>query len=278
MSPAARRRGSLPTFNARINRRSEDFHEHPQTVSDYRAVRHARCSGRLPRRTAKRKFVDPAGDAGRAADVRNRARVGPAVSPATFAEAEKLAQVTMTAARARDGRGELAPIDGAAARAARRVRGRSRSTRASRRPRDGIPRFAGGRLGSGARSVRSQHRRRRPASGERRRHRVRAGHQLSRWIETQEAHLGAADQHLSRRIERFDPKLRCVITLTTGLGARAGEAGRRGDRRRKISRPAARHSVRRQGSARHRRHRRRPTARSRSGIAFPPPTPPSSRA
>ena len=96
--------------------------------------------------------------------------------------------------------------------------------------------------------------------------------QLSRWIERKAAHLRAADEHLSApdRAVRSEAALR--HHAHEGRRARAGEAGRRGDRRREVSRAAARHSVRREGSARHGGHRRRPTAPSRSGTACRPPT------
>ena len=115
----------------------------------------------------------------------------------------------------------------------------------------------GGRArGPDARHVRAQRRRAGSAARERRRHRVRAGDQAVALDRAEGAHLRAPDEHLSSpdRAVRSASSAR-VITLTKDLRARAGEAGRRGDRGGQVSRAAARHSVRREGSARHRGHR-----------------------
>ena len=56
------------------------------------------------------------------------------------------------------------------------------------------------------------------------------------------------------RLARFNSTLRCVITLTPDLRSHAGQTSRRGNRRRKISRPAARNSLGRERPSRHRRH------------------------
>ena len=116
-----------------------------------------------------------AADAGRAADLRHRAGVGPRGVAVHVRRGGKARAGDDERGRARDGGGELAAVDGAAARAARRARGRSRSSR----------RRAGDALESGAR--RRERRARRaiassaaasaavPLPAERRRHRVRAG-------------------------------------------------------------------------------------------------------
>ena len=181
---------------------------------------------------------------------------GPAVSALTFAESEKLAQVTMTPAQREHGGRELARRPWPAWRRAASGPHASRWLRRWRRPRCGRPRrpCVGARA---ARAIASCARRAPPArcpratrtSPSRRSRSSRAG--SSRAQLTSER----LTQIYLERIERFDPKLRCVITLTARPRARAGEAGRRGDRGRTLSRAAARHSVRREGPARYRRHR-----------------------
>ena len=91
-------------------------------------------------------------------------------------------------------------------------------------------------------------------AGERRRHRVFASHRLSRWIEQKALTSERLTTIYLRRIEQFDPKLRCVITLTKDAAlaqARQADAEIAAGH---VSRAAARHSVRCEGSARHRRH------------------------
>ena len=77
---------------------------------------------------------------------------------------------------------------------------------------------------------------------------------LSRWIETRQITSERLTQIYLARLQRFDPNLHCVITLTARSRSRAGAPRRQGNRRRPLSRPAARHSVGRKGSARHRGH------------------------
>ena len=56
------------------------------------------------------------------------------------------------------------------------------------------------------------------------------------------------------RLEKFGPKLHCVVTLTEGPGACPGGTGRQGDPRRQVPRTAARHPLGRQGSLRDQGH------------------------
>jgi Asp-tRNA(Asn)/Glu-tRNA(Gln) amidotransferase A subunit family amidase len=149
---------------------------------------------------------------------------GPAVSASTFAEAEKLAQVTMTAAEremaAASWRQSMAPL------LERRVGPRKialdpRIAPATR----WNPALAGGGAGpSRDRFVRSKS----GAVG------LPAGDddiafapvtQLSRWIESGKITSERLTNIYLRRIEQFDAKLRCIITLTKDLAlARAKQA------------------------------------------------------
>ena len=54
--------------------------------------------------------------------------------------------------------------------------------------------------------------------------------QLSRWIETRKLTSERLTDIYLDRLERFDPKLRCVITLTRDLALAQAQAGRSGDR------------------------------------------------
>ncbi|MFL5494887.1 MAG: amidase [Gemmatimonadales bacterium] len=139
--------------------------------------------------------------------------VGPEVSPSTFAEAEKLAQVTLSAAEremaAASWRKSLAPL------LERRVGprkvalepGLSPATRwnpvlspsAAGPSRDRFVRSTGdpGPLPAGDDAIAFA-----PVT------------QLSRWIERRKLSSERLTNIYLQRIERFDPKLRCVITLT----------------------------------------------------------------
>ena len=162
---------------------------------------------------------------------------GPDVSPATFAEAEKLAQVSMTdaerATAAGNWRRTMAPL------VERRVGPRKVALEPDRRACDA--------MGSTHARRRALARRRdkfvrsdsdpRSSAHERRRHCVRARSRSSR--------AGSKARQLSSerltsiyldRIAQHDPKLRSIITLTRDRRARSGEAGRRGNRRGQVSR------------------------------------------
>ena len=152
-----------------------------------------------------------------------RRRSGPQVSPATFAEAEKLVQVTMTPPSARwprrPGRDRWRRCSSGAS-----GRARSRSSRRSLRRRAGTRSLAGAKPGpTRDRFVRSAADAS-PLAGKRRRHRLRAGHPAVALDRRRQLTSERLTQHLSRRIEQFDPKLRCVITLTREPRARASAA------------------------------------------------------
>ena len=91
---------------------------------------------------------------------------------------------------------------------------------------------------------------------------------LSRWIETRKLSSERLTQIYLKRIEQYDPKLRCVITLTRELRSAAGEASGRGNCRGKIPRAAARDSVGRRKICWTRRGFRRRTERSRIATGF----------
>ena len=144
--------------------------------------------------------------------------VGPAVSPATFAEAEKLAQVTLTArASARmaaaSWRTSMAPL------LERRIGPRKVALDASVAPATRWnPVLAGAEDRPGARPVRAQSAGRRcplPASDDD--IAFAPVTQLSRWIETRKLTSERLTNIYLERIERFDPKLRCIITLTRDI-------------------------------------------------------------
>ncbi len=156
---------------------------------------------------------------------------GPPVSPGTFSEAEKLVQFRLRPASAR-----WPPAIGARAwplftsavpgRASSRLRPTWRPPRAGTRcfpacpppPRDRFVRTpkAADPLPANDQDIAFA-----PVT------------QLSRWIETRQLTSERLTRIYLDRLERFDPKLRCVITLTARSGAGAGQAGGRGNRRRK---------------------------------------------
>ena len=142
--------------------------------------------------------------------------VGPEVSPSTFAEAEKLMQVELTAA-------ERAKLPGTGAvpwhRSMSDVPGHAkwRSSRRSLPIRAGIRFCPGQTCWPTTRSIYPEQARSRATSVARRRHRLRSGDSPGAWIENRQLSFRAADRNLSRALEKFDPKLRCVITLTSEL-------------------------------------------------------------
>src|SRR6266852_5255226 len=91
---------------------------------------------------------------------------------------------------------------------------------------------------------------------------------LSRWIEQRKLTSERLTNIYLKRIEQFDPKLRCVITLTKELALAQAKRADAENRRWKISRSASRHSVGWQRSAGHCRHsfhlRRRTISQSHS--------------
>ena len=229
-------------------------------------------------RSRKAAAVTAADDAGRAADVRHGTGVGSAGLAGDVRRSREAGAGDDDAGRARDGGGELAAVDGAAARAAHRAaQGRARR-RPSRRPRAGIPRSPAQRRARRAIAfVRSTRRRAARCPANDADIAFAPVTQLSRWIEQKALTSERLTNIYLQRIERFDPKLRCVITLTKDLALAQAKQADAEIAAGQVSRPAARHSVRREGSARHRRHpddlRRRAVPQPRAR----PPTPRSSR-
>ncbi len=184
---------------------------------------------------------------------------GPPVTSATFAEAEKLAQVSMTEAErslaAASWRRSMAPL------LERRVGPRKVALDAQVQPATGWnpsvvawpPSPALRRLLATCSCAQTMTGRRCPASDTDIAYAPVT--RLSRWIERRQLTSERLTNIYLSRIERFDSKLRSVITLTKDACHRPGEAGRRRDRRGPIPRAAPRHPVRRQGSAGHGRHR-----------------------
>jgi Asp-tRNA(Asn)/Glu-tRNA(Gln) amidotransferase A subunit family amidase len=152
--------------------------------------------------------------------------VGPQVSPATFAEAEKLVQVELSPAdramAAGSWRKSMAPVYERRT-GPRKVGLDSSAAPASRWD----PALPGIKIGPG----RDRFERSRgepgplPANDQDIAYAPVA--QLSRWIETRKLTSERLTNIYLSRLERFDPKLRCVITLTRDLALRqAGQADR----------------------------------------------------
>ena len=78
--------------------------------------------------------------------------------------------------------------------------------------------------------------------------------QLSRWIHARQLTSERLTGIYLDRLERFDPKLRCVITLTSDHALEQARARRSRDRRRPLPRSAPRHPMGRKGPPRYRRH------------------------
>ena len=137
---------------------------------------------------------------------------GPAVSPATFAEAEKLMQVTMTAAERQQAadswRQSMAPY------LERRTGPRKVAIARHRRAGHALESDASGHRGAAvARPVRALEGRRRAAAVVRRRHRLRAGDAAVAMDRVAAAHVASGSPtSISSRIERLDGKIRSVIT------------------------------------------------------------------
>ena len=74
---------------------------------------------------------------------------------------------------------------------------------------------------------------------------------LREWISTRQITSERLTKIYLERLKRFQPKLNCVITLTRGACAGAGACSRQGDCCGQISRSAARHSVGSEGPAGH---------------------------
>ena len=144
--------------------------------------------------------------------------VGPAVSPATFAEAEKLVQVEMTPAdlaqAAGNWRMQVAPLY------ERRVGPRKFALEPALAPATlWNPSLPGIVTGSPAAStfIRSADPHA-PLPAAEEDIAFASVAQLSRWIETRQLTSTRLTEIYIRRIERLDPKLHCVITLAREIG------------------------------------------------------------
>ena len=185
--------------------------------------RRSDCSAPPPRAAARRRrrLQTPSGSSGVPSTpgapptFGTAPAVGPAVSPgdlrrggeARAGHADRRASAQMAASSWRT---SMARCSSAAP-----GRGRCRST-PSVAPGDasGIPHCPNEKIGPVTRSVRAQHGRSRPASGERRRHRVRAGDAALALDRDEETDVERLTNIYLDRIQRLDPKLRCIITLT----------------------------------------------------------------
>jgi Asp-tRNA(Asn)/Glu-tRNA(Gln) amidotransferase A subunit family amidase len=148
---------------------------------------------------------------------------GPAVSPSTFAEAEKLAQVAMAADEremaAGSWRRSLAPL------VERRVGPRKVALESHVAPASvWNPAFVGQAISTRDAFVRSSDRTP-PLPSNDADIAFAPVVQLSRWIESKQLTSERLTNIYLSRIERFDPQLRCVITLTKDFAlAQAGKA------------------------------------------------------
>jgi Asp-tRNA(Asn)/Glu-tRNA(Gln) amidotransferase A subunit family amidase len=149
--------------------------------------------------------------------------VGPEVSAATFLEAEKLMQVQLTAVESRDAAGSwraaMAPLY------ERRTGPKKLQLEATLQPASQWePNQYAQRPGQGRNHfVRSKiEERSLPARDSEIAFASVA--QLSRWIETRQLSSVRLTQIYLKRLERFDPKLKCVITLTPELALKQAKA------------------------------------------------------
>lgn len=149
--------------------------------------------------------------------------VGPEVSAATFLEAEKLMQVQLTAAESRDAtdswRAAMAPLY------ERRTGPKKIQLEATLQPASRWePNQYAQRPGQGRNHfVRSKIEERPPPARDSEIAFASVA-QLSRWIETRQLSSVRLTQIYLKRLERFDPKLKCVITLTPELALKQAKA------------------------------------------------------
>ena len=239
----------------------------------------ARRRRRLPRRAGdtveRRRPRAAAGDARRAADVRHGRRRRARGVAGDVRRGGEAGAGDDDARRARAGGGELAQVDGAAASSAApgRARWRSTPTLAPATLWNPMlpPASAGAARATGSCASTADPA---PLPAARRRHRLRAGDAA---LALDRVAASSRSERLTNiyldRIERFDPKLRCVITLTQDHALAQAKQADAEIAAGQVSRSAARHPVRREGPARHRRTSPRPTAPSRSATACPRRTP-----
>ena len=74
-------------------------------------------------------------------------------------------------------------------------------------------------------------------------------HQQSRWLQQKSLTSERLTRIYLDRIEKFNPRLRCIITLTRDLALAASPPSRRRNLRGPLPRPAPRHPLGRQRSA-----------------------------
>jgi Asp-tRNA(Asn)/Glu-tRNA(Gln) amidotransferase A subunit family amidase len=149
--------------------------------------------------------------------------VGPEVSAATFLEAEKLMQVQLTAQEARDAAGSwraaMAPLY------ERRTGPKKVQLESTLQP---ASRWEPNQFATRADRARNQFVRskleERPLPARDSEIAFASVAQLSRWIETRQLTSERLTHIYLSRLERYDPKLRCVITLTRELALKQAKA------------------------------------------------------
>jgi hypothetical protein len=149
--------------------------------------------------------------------------VGPEVSAATFLEAEKLMQVQLTAPESRDaagsGRAAMAPLY------ERRTGPKKIQLEATLQPASRWePNQYAQRSGQGRNHFVRSKIEDRPLPARDSEIAFASVAQLSRWIETRQLSSVRLTQIYLKRLERFDPKLKCVITLTPELALKQAKA------------------------------------------------------
>jgi len=149
--------------------------------------------------------------------------VGPEVSPATFLEAEKLMQVQLTAPESRDAAGSwraaMAPLY------ERRTGPKKIQLEATLQPASRWePNQYAQRPGQGRNHFVRSKAEERPLPARDSEIAFASVAQLSRWIETRQLSSVRLTQIYLKRLQRFDPKLKCVITLTPELALKQAKA------------------------------------------------------
>ena len=181
--------------------------------------------------------------------------VGPEVTPATFAEAEKLVRVEMTAADRAQAAGNWRQRDGPDAWSGARARARSRSSDSVAPATRWDPMIPGVPAVPGARPLRAQ--RRGAAAPLPKSDDDIAFAPVARAValdRVARADLRAADADLPRADRALRPEAQVRHHADARPRARAGQARGRGDRGGQLPRPAPRHPVGRQGPPRHQGH------------------------
>src|ERR1700722_9603305 len=147
--------------------------------------------------------------------------VGPEVSAATFLEAEKLMQVQLTAPESRDAAGSwraaMAPLY------ERRTGPKKIQLEATLQPASRWEPNQYGQKTGRDRFVRGQIEER-PLPARDSEIAFACVTELSRWIETRQLTSERLTQIYLKRLEHFDPKLKCVITLTRELALKQAKA------------------------------------------------------